>query len=387
MAIATMAAGVAGVGSVGAAEPVVEIPFVVRAQHVTIPVEIGGETIRMILDTGMPEGIFIMDPAIGKRAGLEYTMQVQAAGGGGGEPRPASMAMGASYSVAGIAFDDERVISLDEPDPLLALADGVIGLSIFERYATEIDYETQILRLYDPETFDREAAGAAVPLTFTLTKPYATIAIDLGRGPVPVELVVDSGAGHALAVNTWSDEALVVPDGAKRCLLGRGVEGDITGHMARIPALELGGYRLENVVADFPDDQSMTGLGPHSRNGSLGIEVLRRFVVTFDYSREQMLLRPNGLYEETFEYNMAGIEPFRTADELLSIEFVLPGSPSDEAGLKKDDVILAIDGRSTRDWKALELRERFRAEGKEVKLTIDRDGERLDVRVTLRRLI
>jgi len=385
MAVGTV--GAADVGSAGAPGLVVEIPFTVRAQHVTIPIELGGETIRMILDTGMPEGIFVMDPAIGKRAGLEYTMQVQAAGGGGGEPRPASMVMGQSFSVAGIEFADERVIVLDEPEPMLSLADGVIGMSIFERYATQIDYETQMLRLYDPETFDRDASGTAVPLTFTLTKPYATIAVDLGRGPVPVELVVDSGAGGALSLHSWSSEALSVPDGATRTLVGRGVEGDITGHMARIPALEVGGYRLENVVADFPDDESMTGLGAQSRNGTLGAEVLRRFVVTFDYAQKQMLLRPNGLYEETFEYNMAGFEPYRNGDEMLTLGFVLPGSPSDQAGLAVDDVIVAIDGRSASEWTALELRECFRAEGEEVSMTIEREGERFEVRVKLRRLI
>ena len=131
----------------------------------------------------------------------------------------------------------------------------------------------------------------------------------------------------------------------------------------------------------------MTGLGSHSRNGSLGIEVLRRFVVTFDYTRKQMLLRPNGLYEETFEYNMAGIEPYRIADELLSIEFVLPGSPSEAAGLKSGDVIIAIDGRSAREWTALELRERFLKEGDEVSMTIQRDDERFEVAVRLKRLI
>ena len=144
---------------------------------------------------------------------------------------------------------------------------------------------------------------------------------------------------------------------------------------------------MENLVADFPTDVSMTGLGPHSRNGSLGIEVLRRFVVTFDYAREQMILRPNGLFDETFEYNMAGIVPHRTEDELFSIKFILPGSPSDVAGLRVDDIIVAIDGRSTREWSAPDFRECFRKEGDEVAMTIERDGERFDVRLTLRRLI
>ena len=59
------------------------------------------------------------------------------------------------------------------------------------------------------------------------------------------------------------------------------------------------------------------------------------------------------------------------------------GSPADKAGLKKDDVIIAIDGKTTSQGSALTGYVRQYSANDKVKLTVIRDSKKQDIDVTL----
>ncbi len=90
----------------------------------------------------------------------------------------------------------------------------------------------------------------------------------------------------------------------------------------------------------------MTKIKNVKRNGNLGVEILRRFHVTIDYSRQQLILKPNFHYRQAFDHDMFGveIEAFGTAYKRFLIAVVEPGSPAAEAGILPQDEILFING-------------------------------------------
>ncbi len=64
---------------------------------------------------------------------------------------------------------------------------------------------------------------------------------------------------------------------------------------------------------------------------------------------------------------------------------VIPGSPAEEAGLRVGDLVREVDGRSVSSSHPLaELLSLYRP-GDRVTLTVERDGEELEIRVTLGR--
>jgi putative serine protease PepD len=65
------------------------------------------------------------------------------------------------------------------------------------------------------------------------------------------------------------------------------------------------------------------------------------------------------------------------------IQDVEKGSPADEAGLKKGDVVTALDGRFVNDSPTLIVAIRTHVPGDKVKLTVDRDGDEKEITVTL----
>ena len=65
------------------------------------------------------------------------------------------------------------------------------------------------------------------------------------------------------------------------------------------------------------------------------------------------------------------------------ISLVEGGSPADKAGLKRDDVIIAIDGKTTSQGSALTGYVRQYSANDKVKLTVIRDSKKQDIDVTL----
>ncbi len=68
---------------------------------------------------------------------------------------------------------------------------------------------------------------------------------------------------------------------------------------------------------------------------------------------------------------------------------VTKGAPAEAAGLKKGDVITAVDGKPVGAIKLYDLRERLRNDpaGTAVAFTINRDGASKEIKVTLEDLI
>jgi len=77
-----------------------------------------------------------------------------------------------------------------------------------------------------------------------------------------------------------------------------------------------------------------------------------------------------------------GIQVVRTPDG-LTVSFVIADSPADKAGLKRNDVITAVDGNAVSDMEALLNALEGKQPGDTVALSIARDGNAQDVTVTL----
>ncbi len=65
------------------------------------------------------------------------------------------------------------------------------------------------------------------------------------------------------------------------------------------------------------------------------------------------------------------------------VDSVTRGGPADEAGMQDGDVIVAFDGQPIEGSDELVVQIRSHSPGDEVTLTVERDGERIDVQVTL----
>jgi len=89
------------------------------------------------------------------------------------------------------------------------------------------------------------------------------------------------------------------------------MSGKTTSALGRIKQLRLGFYEIDSVLTTFPySGYSTSG----DRHGMLGVEILKRFKVIFDYERDRMILEPSVNIYDPFLPNMSGLKLSRYAD-------------------------------------------------------------------------
>jgi hypothetical protein len=374
--------------TVTAPEGVPEIPFKLINNHLILPITIQGQQFDAILDTGMPApGLALYGGSRVEALELDIdpAMQVQVGGAGGdGRHKTAQMAMNASFELPGVEIDQTRIIVLPSFH-FNGYHDGIIGYSLFDRFVVELDYDSSVMRLHDPASFEAPERARVLPFTLRNNKPFVTVQVTPNGGePYAAEVVVDLGAAHAISLNTGESPSIRRPADSIETVLGRGLLGEVHGQVGRIAQLGLDDIVLENVLASFPVEEHQNPSGMNSYAGNLGSEVLRRFTTIFDYSRERMLLIPNESFSEPFLFDRSGVR--FDHDQTLRVEQVLPGSPAAEAGIEVGDVVTHLDGDALSGEDVYDLREALRGSG-EVRITLLRADQALEKRLTLRQLI
>jgi predicted metalloprotease with PDZ domain len=107
--------------------------------------------------------------------------------------------------------------------------------------------------------------------------------------------------------------------------------------------LEIGPYAWADPVISL--SQATAGaFTSEDYAGNIGNRLLERFKVTLDYERRQMWLEPGRLYPRRDPMSRSGIQLVRYADT-VRVAAVLVGSAAEQAGLRADDVVTALDGK------------------------------------------
>lgn len=366
----------------GGAKPVCTMPFELAFDTPVLPIRINdSRVIRCVLDTGMPEGVFIMNPAAVEGVELNVVQQAKVTGAGGGF-KMANLAMGATVQLGDLKFADQRVIVLTEPDGWQHIGvDGAIGTTVLEKYIAQLDFAENVVSFLEPATFSAEQADAVLPLEFVGGKTYVQAQINVrGDELSTVTLMLDTGAARELSVNGMLDSPDKKPVGIEG-VLSSGMGGDVMGVVGRTAELRLGKYVLHDIVTEFPSEVS------YDQDGTLGISILRRFRVTIDYPGKRLLLKPNDTFDDAFEYDMSGLVLRPNDAGRLRVHHVCPQSPASEAGVRVGDILVRVDGEELSPAELAKRRELLMQPGKTVTLSLDRDGESIKVALTLRRLI
>lgn len=334
----------------------VTIPFELQSNLIILPVRVNdGEELKFILDTGVRTAILTNGLYVEGVPQVNDRMITLMGAGNEGEVS-AYVSNGISFSLPeGIAADGNAMLVLKEDylqlDSYLGTrVHGILGYEVFSRFIVEIDYLHREVTLHRPEYFRPRRRYTRVPISVEDTKPYidgVTLWINDSTS-MKAKLMIDTGASHALMLNTASSDSIVVPEPNLSGYLGRGLSGDIFGYMARVSKMGIGDFELEEVVSSFPEEDAFLQnvrrrTGHH---GNLGGSALKRFRVIFDYANEAIYLRKNRNYRKPFDYNMSGIELITVGPllETFLVSKVIKDSPAYRAGIQEGDMVLSVNG-------------------------------------------
>lgn len=371
------------------AQKALRIPIELNGNHIFIQGRVNNsEPLWFTLDTGA--SISVINTRRARELGLQPEGNFQATGAGG--TVESSRLRGITFSLPGTELKNLAVmaIPLDSIENSAGRSmDVILGAELFRRYVVEIDYTNNFIMLYEPEAYTYNGTGEILPLKFSSNHPYVQGKIVVpGLEPIEGDFVIDAGSNFGLTLIPSFIEKHRMMSRVPKTIetRARGVGGEFLISIGRIKGLGLGRFTLQDTITAFPQRGFF---GREGAAGNIGGLILRRFKVIFDYSRKRMILEPNKHFSEPMDYDMSGMTLLTDSPQfkLIKINRVIVGSPAAEAGLKPEDVILEVDGRTASRLTLHSLREMFKKEGREYLLKIKRGEELVQVRLKTRRLI
>ncbi len=373
----------------------VTIPFRMVRNMVVIKLKINDKgPFNFIMDTGV--GLMVItDPELIDSVSIPGKRIIKLAGCGEGEAYDAYVTSPLKIEIPGLtSYNVAAAILKEDHFGLSNYAGmpihGLLGFEFFSDLAVKVDFSDSTLTVYRPKDERLYSKGEKIPITIENHKPYLEANVHLPDGTVKKsKLVIDLGAGHPLSLDNMADSKEL----AKKFIpanLGVGFNGPVVGFISRINEIELGKYKIKNLISSFPEDDSLKKKFMEKRDGNLGVGLLKKFVVVFDYYNKAIYLKPGPNYHEPFEHDMSGLEYYAAGDGFsrVIISRVEPGSAGDAIGLEKDDEIVSINFKPTATMSLEQIDDLFKSQNeRSLLLEIYHDKKFDDVILTLKRRI
>jgi hypothetical protein len=266
---------------------------------------------------------------------------------------------------------------------------GLLGYEFFNKLVVRLDFTDSTITAFKPGVFKPNKKYARLLIDVSNNKPYLYSTIKFCDNSRQIcRLIIDIGAGHAMSLEHDNISHWPV-DKAIRANLGMGLTGPVNGEICRINSLELGKFKLNNVLSTMPE-AIPDSVQSTARDGNLGLDIIKRFNVVFDYAGGYLYLKPCSSLKEPFEHDMSGLEYYGLGDELrhVIIDRVEPGSAGDAVGLQKDDELVAVNFKPVANMSLDDLDGIFRSgNGRGLVLEIFRSKKYENVIMFLKRRI
>lgn len=410
----------------------IEIPYTSASNLIILPVNFNGFDLNFILDTGASKTLLFNFSNIDS-LDVKVTSVIKVRGYGKEKAFNALYSQGNKLSVNGYNNMNADIFILTDGEiDLRSLLgtdiNGILGTDFFKDYIVDINYlkkkvtvskkirkSKRLLKKY--ERYD---------LSIYNDRPYINTIIGQDDEFTSGDLLIDTGSSDALWVYKFEDH-IKKPEVSFSDYLGFGVSGDIYGERSKIGSLQLGKHILNDVLVSFPNDTTLIQKYKKGTQGSIGGEVFRRFHVIFDFKNKSLYLKNNSSFKDGFYYNMSGItlkvgnlklftindsfvNPFNkeTANQEsastiristsikviykyvpeIYIDYLRPDSPALKAGMQVGDKIISVNNKSQAQLNINDINGMFyRNPYTTLKFTVDRNGEKLNFKITLKPVI
>jgi hypothetical protein len=258
--------------------------------------------------------------------------------------------------------------------------DGIMGYSFLSRFIVKIDYDKNILEIWNQGKIKYPKGGLRLHPVINGIPIFDATVTD--RASFPTKFYFDSGAGLCILMSEeFVKDSSLLSKGKKVLLTqAEGIGGKKPMKLTTVNEVKIGQYRFKKVPAHIFDDTYNVTSYP-SLGGLIGNDLLRRFNLIINYGEKVIHLKPNNHFRESFDYSYTGLGVY-LVDGQIVIEDVLEGSPAEKAGLKVGDILAGINttlGGNIQNYKNM-----LQEVGSKLRLLIIRNGELLLVNMQVK---
>ena len=271
----------------------VEVPIEVHEGHVYVNVVVNGsQPLSFLVDSGAAVSAELIDKGVAEKLGLQ------------GEDERTTPAIGGNVRVSFSRPVTLRIGSLEIPPAKLALlslsdndeaeghkVDGILGFPFFAAFNPEIDYKNQKMRLSTSLSVKNDRYAISCELVEKLCRINAEIVLTPGQPAEHIKLIVDTGYDGSLMLNTPFVEKHNLLKSAGEAISGSSLGGKTEGATRRIPSLLIGTHATRQFDARLSTDKQ-GAFSTSDVDGYVGAEILKHYLVLFDYSHQRLVMRP-----------------------------------------------------------------------------------------------
>ncbi|WP_246175107.1 aspartyl protease family protein [Tenacibaculum aiptasiae] len=408
-----------------------ELTFRLINNLIVIPLEINGNKLSFILDTGVNKTI-LFNLTQNDSIGLNNIEKVFIRGLGDGEPIEALLSKGNRFRVKNLTgTNQELYVILKDAFNLSAkmgvTIHGIIGYDLLKDVIVKVNYNSKRIVFYNPKKYKKPKCRKCevFPLQFYRNKPYIDIKarIDtVNNIETPLKLLVDTGGSDAMWLFENTKDIIKTPIKHFGDIMGEGISGTIYGNRSKIPHVSIGRFKLQEPTVSFLDSTSTFNARQFKqRNGSIGGNILKRFKIWIDYPNKKIIFKKNASLKDGFYYNMSGLHIVHDGQELVKekaltkllnsnyegnksmrnniiafidtyhyrfkskykIDKIVEDSPADKAGIMVGDIILNVNNKPAYQFTLEEIVNLFQTKpNKKIKIKVKRGG--VDLRFEFR---
>ena len=259
----------------GAQTPLRTFPFKRDGQLMLVEVSIDkSPPAWFVVDSGASHTVF--DPRFAEELGLRTESAPPTTGTGTGEvakshTRPVVMTLN------GVKVDVPQpwVIDLSKT-PLPPSVRGLVGAELFKSYVVKMDPVQATFSIYDSASYRHEEGGESIPLLVEGDKLFLEAALEVPAGQtVTHKLRIDTGSESSV-----NDEIVKQSAEVRTSILGGGLGEQFKSYSGVFSSIKIGPYVMKHVW------------GPGGPRPAIGMEILRRFIITFDAPHGRIYLQP-----------------------------------------------------------------------------------------------
>ncbi len=258
-----------------AAAPLGVVPFKWDNTLIRVQVRIDqAEPVTFLLDSGASHSV--LDSKYAEQLGLKLTAASPTTGTGAGNVSkshgpPVTMRVGeVKVDVA-----EPWVIDLSKA-PISSEVKGLVGAEFFKNFIVRLDPVHATLTVFAPDAAHKLDGVASIPLIVEGDKLFLEAALEVPAGTtVTHKLRIDTGSGESV-----NDEIVRQSEEVRASPGGGGLGENFKSYSGIFTSVTLGPYKFSHVW------------GPGSPGPGIGMELLRRFVVTFDGPHGRLYLEP-----------------------------------------------------------------------------------------------
>lgn len=399
---------------------------------IVLPLEINGSKLTFILDSGVKTPV-IFNLTSSDSLEVKDVEKIFIRGLGEGEPIEALYSRGNRFRLGNVYGPNENLYIVHDNDLEFSSkfgfpVHGLIGYNLLKDFVVTLDYIGKRITFTKPNKYRyrRCRKCETFDLEFHRGKPYIqgrVKVIEPMDKEMDVKLLIDSGSSDSVWL--FEDKNISIPDNSFRDFVGQGLSGDIFGMRSKLKSFSLKSFVFNKSNVAYLDSLStLYAKRFKSRNGSIGGNILKRFRVTFDYPNNKLTLRKNRNFNEKFGYNLSGIQLMHFGKELVlhrnnaaftvskddettesntmsfgydykyslkpvyKIYHVRENSPAQAVGIRKDDVIVKVNGVYVYNYNLQELNRKFYGgDNKKVRVMVNRNGLELTFDLVLRDIL